>query len=114
MVTVGGKFIKTYLKICIHILGSGTVERAFRAIQGFHKRHGRPLSRPLRAELVPRQTQNPPRANRGKLQTIQDVIAAEELIPKKKAATKQKDLPFLGGRWCGGRRALPESWRAAG
>jgi hypothetical protein len=49
------------------------VERAFRA---FICATG-DLCRPLRAELVPRQT-----AANYKLLTIQDVIAAEELIPK--------------------------------
>jgi hypothetical protein len=48
MVTFSGKLTKTYLKIRIHILGSGKLERAFRA---FICATG-DLCRPLRAELV--------------------------------------------------------------
>ena len=48
MVTFGGKFTYTYLKIRINILGSGELEREFRA---FICATG-DLSRPLRAEVV--------------------------------------------------------------
>jgi hypothetical protein len=45
---LAGNLLKTYLKIRIHILGSGNLERAFRA---FICATG-DLCRPLRAELV--------------------------------------------------------------
>jgi hypothetical protein len=40
MVTFGGKLTKTYLKIRIHILGSGKLEMAFRAFICATGRHG--------------------------------------------------------------------------
>ena len=43
MVTFGGKLTKKYLKICIHILGSGKLERAFRAFDAGAIPSARPL-----------------------------------------------------------------------